>query len=129
MNHSVEVCLAVLIILFRRNEDLIIASERTSSSFLHAYMESSKTHKILKNGLLETSDKNQYSYFYILNSFLKEAKKKFAQLLNATHLLVYAKTYETPCIHIYVSDVSNIRIRKENKRGCICLKNIIIKKI
>ena len=25
--------------------------------------------------IVETSDKNQYSYFYILNSFLKKAKK------------------------------------------------------
>jgi len=25
--------------------------------------------------VVETSDKNQYSYFYILNSFLKKAKK------------------------------------------------------
>ena len=36
----------------------------------------------------------QYSYFYILNSFLKKAKKKFAQLLNATYLpvLSYIRT-------------------------------------
>ena len=37
--------------------------------------------------IIETSPKNQYSYFYMLNSFLK-GKKKCAQLLNATHLLV-----------------------------------------
>ena len=32
--------------------------------------ESSKTHKILKNGL-ETSDKNLFSYLYVLNPFIK----------------------------------------------------------
>ena len=32
------------------------------------------------------SDKNQY--FYMLNAFLRKDEKKFAQLLNATHLLV-----------------------------------------
>ena len=48
--------------------------------------------------VVETSDKNQYSYFYMLNSFLK-GKKKFAQLLNATHLLVYI--YILRCNSVY----------------------------
>ena len=38
--------------------------------------------------VVETSDKNQYSYFYILNLFLKMTWWNIAQLLNATHLLV-----------------------------------------
>ena len=34
-------------------------------------------HQLIKSLKIdvETSDKNQYSYFYILNSFLKKAKK------------------------------------------------------
>ena len=39
---------------------------RTRSSFYIPYMESSTTYKILKNAR-ETSDKNQFSYFYLLN--------------------------------------------------------------
>ena len=46
--------------------------------------------------VVETSDKNQYFYFYILNLFLKmtwpdQVWYNIAQLLNATHLLVMKK--------------------------------------
>ena len=51
--------------------------------------------------IIETSDKNQYSYFYVLNIFLKLSRPdptwlnqvgwNIAQLLNATHLLVLIK--------------------------------------
>ena len=44
--------------------------------------------KSVKMGV-ETSDKNQCSYFYVLNPFLKfSSGGHIDQLLNATHLLV-----------------------------------------
>ena len=50
-------------------------------------MESSTTHKIVKI-VVESSDKDQFSYFYVLNLFLRPG---FVQLLNAIHLLVDSK--------------------------------------
>ena len=58
--------------------------------------------------IIETLDENQYSYFYVLNLFLKltrpdptwlnQVRWNIAQLLNATHLLVY--------IYIYIKHVT-----------------------
>ena len=55
-------------------------------------------HKILKIGRRDFGYKNQFSYFYVLNPFLKltrldQVRWNIAQLLNATHLLVYVYIY------------------------------------
>ena len=76
VNHSVEVCFALLVNLFIRNEDLIRIfnckrgrRERTKSSFyMHAWnrLQRIKSVKIV----VETSDKNQFSYFHVVSLFL-----------------------------------------------------------
>ena len=75
MNSSVEECFTMLVNLFRRNEDLIRIincergrRERTRSPFyMHVWnpLQRIKSVKIV----VETSDKNQFSYFYILNLY------------------------------------------------------------
>ena len=66
-----------LVLRLKRSEDVEgILAERTRSSFYMYIWESSTTQK--KKHLkmvVETSNKNQFSYFYILNSFLKKVKK------------------------------------------------------
>ena len=64
MNHSVEVCFAVLINIFRINEDLIIASERMSSSFYKHVWNRLQRIKSFKM-VVESSDKNQYSFLFV----------------------------------------------------------------
>ena len=74
-------CLAFLVIIFRLNEDLIriIDCERgrrerpRSSFYVHVWNRLQRIKSVKM--VAETSDKNQYSYFYIVNSFLKESRK------------------------------------------------------
>ena len=82
---------------FRMNEDLIRIincergrRERTRSSFYMHIWNSLQRIKSLKM-VVDTSDKNQFSYFYILSPFLE--RKNIAQLFNVTHLLVFLIRY------------------------------------
>merc|ERR1719154_660041 len=76
MNHSVEVCFALLVNLYRRNEDLLRIincerghQERTRSSFYMYVWNSLQRIKSVKV-VVETLNKNQFSYFYVVNLFL-----------------------------------------------------------
>ena len=75
---------------------------------------------------VETLDKKQFSYFHVLNPFLKLTRPdqarpigpanirwKIAQLLNATHLLVY---YHWIVLHTQIYAQNQIPILTQKKR-------------
>ena len=75
MKNLVKYCFAFLVNLFRVNEDLIRIincergrRERTRSSF---YMHTWNRLQCIKSVkmVVETSDENQFSYFFVLNPF------------------------------------------------------------
>ena len=106
-------CIAFLVNLFRINEDLIRIincergrRERTNSSFYKHTWNRLQRIKSVKM-VVETSDKNQCCYFYVLNPFVKfRSRKHIAQLLNATHLLEAEQCYYINSLYFYYYNIN-----------------------